>query len=274
MAKRKIIYIDEEMCNGCGLCLPGCPEGALQVVDGKVRLVRESYCDGLGACLGHCPRGALRVEERDAEEYDACGVLAHLEEKSPELAKKHLEHMRAHGLDVPGGEKDGPQPGCPAQQVLHWGVEGGAVRGTSGYGAEREKDERREPAGPEPVSALSHWPVKLRLIPPNAEFLKNAGLVLMADCVPFARGTTHGDFLKGRVVAAGCPKFDDAAEYVEKLINILESVNIRSITVVYMEVPCCGGFVRIVKEALEKSGAGIPLETVQIGIKGNVTKRE
>lgn len=273
MAKRKIILIDEEKCNGCGQCLPGCPEGALQVVEGKARLVKESYCDGLGACLGHCPQGALQVVERDAEEYDVHAVLAHLEKQSPELAKKHLEHMRAHGLGAPDTEQAGLQVGCPSKQVLCWGVEG--VAGQTGHSPEStlEKERPQEQAeSTTSFSALSHWPVKLRLIPPNAGFLKNADLVFMADCVPFAYGNMQKDFIKGRVVAAGCPKFDDAAAYVEKIKTILESVNLKSITVVYMEVPCCSGFVRIVREALEKSGVDIPLETVQIGIRGDVMR--
>jgi ferredoxin len=252
--KRKIIKIDEDRCDGCGACLPGCPEGALQVVEGKARLVRESYCDGLGACLGHCPQGALQVEERDADSYDAAGVLAHLEARSPELAQRHREHMRAHGMEEEGGNSC---TGCPSCQEQFWG-EGPA--------------EKSGPAGG--LSALGHWPVKLELISPAAQFLKNAHLVLMADCVPFAHGNTHNDFIKGRVVAAGCPKFGDVEAYGEKIQQILESVNIRSITVVYMEITCCSGFVRMVREAVDRSGSAVPLELVQIGVKGEVIKRE
>ena len=257
MEKRQIIRIDQEKCDGCGSCLTGCPEGALQVVDGKARLVKESYCDGLGACLGHCPQGALQVVERDADEYDVNAVLVHLQEQSPELAQKHLKHMRAHGLGPLDTEQAEPRAACPSRQELQWGGEEDAGQ-----------------TGPAPASArfsaLRHWPVKLRLLPPNAGFLKNADLVLMADCVPFAYGNMHNDFLKDRVVASGCPKFDDTAAYVEKIKTILESVNLKSITVVYMEVPCCGGFVRIAKEALEQSGVDIPLQTIQIGIRGDI----
>ena len=261
MAKRKIILIDEIKCNGCGLCLPGCPEGALQVVNGKVRLVKESYCDGLGACLGNCPQGALRVEERDAEEYDALGVLTHLEEKSPELAKKHMEHMRAHGLDIPDKEQAGPV-GCPSQQVSQWSAERNC----------HQMEHFSEAASN--FSALRQWPVKLRLIPLFAGYLKNADLVIVSDCVPFAYGNLHNDFIKDRVVVDCCPKFEDAAANAEKFKTILESANLRSITVLYMEVPCCNGLVRIVREALEKAGVNIPLETVQIGIKGGIIQRE
>lgn len=264
--KRKIIRIDEDLCNGCGSCLPGCPEGALQIVEGKARLVKESYCDGLGACLGHCPQGALRVEEREAEDYDARGVLAHLEKQSPELAERHREHMRAHGIDI---DQAGQSSGCPSCQVISWGNEGST--GQAGPDVEDRHEKAGEAGG---FSALSHWPVKLYLIPPAADFLKNADLVLVADCVPFAYGNLHRDFIRGRAVAAGCPKFDDAETYVEKIEQILESVNVRSITVVYMEIPCCSGFVRIVREALERSGIDIPLETVKISVKGCVMDRE
>jgi len=163
---RSIIRIDKEKCNGCGLCLPGCPEGALQVVDGKVQLVKESFCDGLGACLGHCPEGALQVEERTAEEYDAQGVLIHLEEKSPELAEKHREHLRAHGLEVKEQGKTDAAAGCPSKQIQ--------------YSVDRQ------------------WPVKLYLIPPSAQFLKNADLILVADCVPFVYTTYTAIFFRAR----------------------------------------------------------------------------
>lgn len=239
---RKIIRIDEKRCNGCGLCLPGCPEGALQVVDGKVRLVKESFCDGLGACLGHCPEGALLIEERDAEEYDAQGVLIHLEKKSPELAEKHREHLRAHGLEEAEQGKTGTAVGCPSKQVHH--------------------------------STDRQWPVKLYLIPPSAQFLKNSDLILVADCVPFAYANLHNDFLQGKAIAAGCPKFDDITAYEEKIEQILESVNINSLTVLYMEISCCSGFVSIITEALKKSGSDVPLETIQIGINGEVINRE
>ncbi len=261
MAKRKLILIDEKKCNGCGLCLPGCSEGALQVVDGKVRLVKESYCDGLGACLKHCPQGALRVEEKDAEEYDALGVLAHLEEKSPVLAKKHLEHMRAHGLDIPNKEQAGPRVGCPSQQWFQLGAQGSCHQ--TGL-----------PEVASNFSTLSQWPVKLRLIPPVDGFFKKADLVFVSDCVPFAHGNLHNDFIKDRVIASCCPKFEDAAANVEKIKNILESANLSSITVLYMEAPCCSGLVQIVREALEKAGVDIPLELVQIGVRGGIIQRE
>lgn len=254
--KRKIIKIDEDKCDGCGQCLPGCPEGALQVVDGKVRLVKESYCDGLGACLGHCPQSALKVIERSAEEYDAQAVLAHLEKESPELAEKHREHLRAYGMEEPGVAQTGT--GCQSEQLMTWDTDksSGQTEAAGGY------------------SGLGQWPVKLYLIPPTAEFLKNADLVFVADCVPFTRSSMHSDFFRGKAVAAGCPKFDDIAAYKEKIDQILESVNIKSITVVYMEIPCCSGYVRLVNDAVNRSGQDIPVEVIQIGVNGEILERK
>lgn len=255
---RKIIKIDEDKCDGCGQCLPGCPEGALQVVDGKVRLVKESYCDGLGACLGHCPTGALQVIERPAEEYDALAVLEHLEKQSPELAEKHRRHLREHGMEEPAGTREEAGTGCSSTRVMSLDTGQGSTGAV--------------PAGD--FAGLGQWPIKLYLIPPTAEFLKNAHLVFVADCAPFARGNMHNDLLKGKAVAAGCPKFDDIAAYEEKIDQILESVNIKSITVVYMEIPCCKGFVRLVADAVERSGQDIPVEVIQIGVQGEIISVE
>lgn len=251
---RKIIKIDEDKCTGCGQCLPGCPEGALQLVDGKVRLVKESYCDGLGACLGHCPTGALQVIERTAEEYDARAVLEHLEKLSPELAEKHRRHLREHGLEEPAAAREKAGTGCSSGLVTS--------RDSTGTG----------PAGD--FAGLGQWPIKLYLIPPTVEFLKNAHLAFVADCAPFARGNMHNDLLKGKAVAAGCPKFDDIAVYEEKIDQILESVNIKSITVVHMEIPCCKGFVRLVADAVRRSGQDIPVKVVQIGVNGEILAGE
>lgn len=215
MAKRKIIKIDEEKCDGCGLCIPSCPEGALQLIDGKAKLVKESFCDGLGACLGECPQGALTIEEREAEEYDEEGVIAHIKEKSPELLHKH---------------------------------------------------EKKEGT----VSELRQWPIQLHLVPPHAPYFQNADLILVADCIPFAYANFHAHFLKGRAIAIGCPKLDDPDAYVTKLTRILKSSDIKSLTVLHMEVPCCFGLVHIAREALGKSGKDISLEEAMVGIKGEI----
>ena len=255
MAKlqRKTIKIDEEKCDGCGLCIPSCPEGALQIVDGKAKLVKESFCDGLGACLGECPRGALAIEEKEVEEYDEEGVIAHIKEKSPELLEKHLKHLKEHAHELPEYHSHAGISSCPSARMLHW--------------------KEKETAIEEEVkisSELRQWPIQLHLVPPHAPYFQNADLVLVADCVPFAYANFHSDFLKGKTIAIGCPKLDDISAYVSKVTQILESSDIKSVKVVHMEVPCCYGLVHIAREALSKSGKDIPFETVMIGIKGEV----
>lgn len=244
MIKRKIIKINEEKCNGCGLCLPGCPEGALQIVDGKAKLVKESFCDGLGACIGECPQGALAIEEREAEKYDKEGVIAHLREKSPELLEKHLQHLKTHEHEL---HQHHTTFSCPSAQVMHW----------------KDKEEGE-------VSGLNQWPVQLHLVPPSAPYFQNADLVLVADCVPFAYPKLHNDYLKGKAIAVGCPKLDDSTAYESKIKQIIQNSNLNSLKVIYMEVPCCYGLVHITKEALKKSGKDTPLETVMVGIKGEI----
>jgi len=255
MAKRKIIKIDEEKCDGCGLCLPSCPEGALQIVDGKAKLVKESFCDGLGACLGDCPQGALSIEEIEVEEYDEEGVIAHIKEKSPELLEKHLAHLKKHANELPQHHSHPGITSCPSAQMLHW-----------------EKKEEAVEKGAKISSELRQWPIQLHLVPPHAPYFQNADLILVADCVPFAYGNFHPDFLKGKTIAIGCPKLDDPDAYISKVTQILGSSDIKSLKVVHMEVPCCYGLVHIAREALNKSEKDIPFESVKIGIKGEILK--
>ena len=255
--KRKMIRIDEEKCDGCGLCIPACPEGALQIIDGKAKLVTESFCDGLGACLGDCPRGALTVEEREAEGYDEEGVIGHIKENSPELLDKHLSHLREHADELPQHHSHAGISSCPSARMLQW----------------EKKDEAA--TGRERVhSELRQWPVQLHLVPPHAPYFRNADLVLVADCVPFAYGDFHRDFLQGKAVAIGCPKLDDPDAYIDKVAKILRVADVKSLKVVHMEVPCCHGLVHIAREALKKEGKDIPLELVKVGIKGEVLKTD
>ncbi|MCC6019021.1 MAG: 4Fe-4S binding protein [Candidatus Verstraetearchaeota archaeon] len=270
--KRKIIKIDEEKCDGCGLCIPSCPEGALKVINGKVRLVKESFCDGLGACIGYCPKGALSIEEREAEEYDEEGVITHIKETSPELLEKHLEHMREHAHELPLGllekvekyvhEIPTKHPTshaeisvCPSAHVQYW----------------RNEEVKEQPRI---ISELHQWPIKLRLVSVKAPYFQNADFVLVADCVPFAYANFHTDFMKGKAIATGCPKLDDISDYVDKIEQIIRGANIKSLNVIHMEVPCCYGLVHIAREALNKSGKDVPFEDVTIGIKGEVIAKK
>ncbi|MFH0769220.1 MAG: 4Fe-4S binding protein [Chloroflexota bacterium] len=235
-ALRKIVKIDEEKCNGCGACVPSCAEGALQIINGKAKLVSEKYCDGLGACLGECPQGAITVEERAAEEFDEEAVKLHQEEKKP--VREELPC------------------GCPSAAVTQF--------------------ERREDAGlhqretPFQPTMLSHWPVQLSLVPPKAPFLQGADVVLVADCVPFAYAGFHHDFLRQHSVLVACPKLDDFQAHLKKLTDILSQSTIKSLSVIHMEVPCCWGLVQMAKEAVKSSGKDIPIKEVTIGIKGDL----
>jgi ferredoxin len=240
-AKRKIIEINEALCDGCGLCVPACAEGAIQIIDGKARLVKDTFCDGLGACLGECPRGALTIIEREAEAFDESAVQEHLTSLGKSPPRSHLRE----------------QAGCPSM-MIH-------------FGAPAEK-RKKTPGGPSagPASALAQWPVQIRLIPPSAPFLKNARLLIAADCVPVAYGSFHEDFLDGRVIMLGCPKFDDWRFYLERFTEIFRQNDIEDITVLDMEVPCCSALPRIVGEALARAGRDIPVREQIISISGKL----
>jgi ferredoxin len=248
--KRKIIKIDDQNCDGCGLCIPACPEGALQIIDGKARLVKDSFCDGLGACLGDCPQGALLIEEKEVEQYDEEGVIAHIKETSPELLEKHMTHLKEHAHELAQHRSHPGITSCPSAQMLSWEREGKSV------------DEARA------SSELRQWPIQLHLVPPHAPYFQNADLVLVADCVPFAYANFHRDFLKDKAIAICCPKLDDTSPYLDKTTQILQGCNVKSLKVLHMEVPCCFGLVHVAREALKHSGKDIPFESVEIGIKG------
>jgi ferredoxin len=236
MVLRNIVRIDEEKCTGCGLCIPACAEGALKIIDGKARLVKDIYCDGLGACLGECPQGAITIIQREAEDFDE------------EAVEKYLQKNQA----VPPVHQTHPS-GCPSTQVRHF-----KKTAEETVPSPSEKRETR----------LTTWPVQLKLLPPNASFFENADLLIAADCVPFAYAGFHEDMLKGKALAIGCPKLDDTSLYRSKLAAIFRMSNIKSVTVVNMEVPCCFGLFRLVKEALAESGKSIPLKQETISIKG------
>jgi NAD-dependent dihydropyrimidine dehydrogenase PreA subunit len=256
---RKIITIDEETCDGCGNCVPGCVEGALQIIDGKARLVKESYCDGLGACLGECPQGALAVRELVVDGYDEVGVLDYLEQKAPELVQRHVEHLAAHGMtsSFPGPApkpQRAPVAMCPSVQMDTWAAPVLGDQSDVGSSGTRIKSELRQ------------WPVQLSLLPPNAPFLYQAHLTLVADCVPFASPNTHADFMRDGAIAVGCPKLDDGQAYVDKLSQMIQVSDIHEIRVAYMEVPCCRGLIFIAQQAIQRSGKDVPLTTELVKI--------
>lgn len=234
MAKRKIIRIDEAKCNGCGECVPNCHEGAIQVIDGKARLVSDSFCDGLGACLGHCPEGAISIEEREALEY------------VPTLPGRQAG---SHGHNSFGSAQEAKAAlgGCPAHKVM---------------------DFRKDAA----ESQLRQWPIQIMLVPASAPYLNNADLLIAADCLPFAYADFHQDLLKGKTLLVGCPKLDDAQIYQEKFNQMLKNNNIKSITYAHMEVPCCFGLVGVIQNAISASGKEVPFKEVIISIRGERIK--
>jgi ferredoxin len=242
MTVRKIVKIDEENCNGCGLCIPNCVEGALKIIDGKARLVSDVYCDGLGACLGHCPQDAISVVEREAEEFDEKAV----EEFNSK--KEDKEHS------CPGHAHTGGCPGSAMRQL----------------GKKADNDDK----GVKVTSKLRQWPVQLTLVAPNAPYFKSSDLLITADCVPFAYANYHNDFLKDKSVVVGCPKLDELDSYIKKLEDIIRINDLESITVLRMEVPCCGGMAYAAKAARDNAGSDVPIKVVTIGIEGDIIKKE
>ncbi|MBW2051341.1 MAG: 4Fe-4S binding protein [Deltaproteobacteria bacterium] len=235
MGVRKVINIDEEKCTGCGECIISCAEGALEIVDGKAKLIKDMYCDGLGACLG-CPEGALEIIEREADEFDEIAVEAHLAEKKPVTDISQLGEMAC---------------GCPSSMVR-----------------ELEPAPEKRESGSAPASALRNWPVQLHLVPTKAPYFEGADLLIAADCTGFTLTNLHQSYLRDRTLIIACPKLDDAASYEEKLAEIFRSNNIKNITILYMTVPCCSGLIYLINQALAKSGKSIPLEAHKIDFSG------
>jgi NAD-dependent dihydropyrimidine dehydrogenase PreA subunit len=253
---RKMVVIDEEKCNGCGECVPSCAEGAIQIIDGKAKLLADNLCDGLGACLGDCPLGAITVEEREADEYDESAV----EERLKDIGRAPLSHHAAPATPAAGG--------CPSAAVTSFAAPaaGGCPSARTIDFAKPAADDSADVASR--PSQLAQWPVQLHLVPPTAPFFQNADVLLAADCAPFAYADFQEDLLKGKALAIACPKLDNTEPYVEKLTAMITQSNIKSLTVVHMEVPCCNGLVMMAKQALANSGRDIPFETVCIGIRG------
>lgn len=301
---RQIIEIDEDKCTGCGLCVPNCHEGALQIIDNKARLISDLFCDGLGACIGHCPEGAITIVEREAEPYDEIKVMEIMVTKGRNTVLAHLKHLKDHNetellnqairflkdnqIDMsPDSEKNNPSPSnaqfSNKQEMFAHRHNDGAACGCAGS---RTMDFRIDmdqvesaaasasAATPAP-SELRQWPVQMHLVNPAASYFRNADVVLAADCVPFAMGDFHETILKGKSLAIACPKLDHDKEiYLQKLVSMINDARINTLTVPIMEVPCCGGLLQLAKAAVQQSGRNIPVKKIVIGVQGSILQEE
>jgi len=278
---RKIIQIEEEKCDGCGECVPNCAEGALQIIDGKARLISDLFCDGLGACLGHCPQNAITVIEREAEPYDEKKVMEYIVKCGDNVIKAHLLHLKEHkefdlltqALDfLNDNEIENPlikeisvaekpkTSGCPGSREMSF---------------DQALNENILEENGKRISHLRQWPVQLHLLSPNAAFFKNADLLLAADCVLVAYPDFHKDFLQGKSIAIACPKLDTNKQvYLEKLKQMISEAKLNSITVVIMQVPCCSGLFQLAMQAVEQAAKEIPVKVVVIGIHGEILSEE
>jgi NAD-dependent dihydropyrimidine dehydrogenase PreA subunit len=287
MMKRDMVKIDGELCNGCGICIPNCHEGALQIIDGKAVLVSDLMCDGLGACIGHCPEGAITIEKREAAPYNEALVMEEMVRKSTNTIIAHLHHLKDHGEDGyfneavdyllkhesklnhdvrkiirAVGEQAGdtsPQAcGCPGSAQSEFRI---AETGVSGTVSEE--------------SALSHWPVQMHLINPGASWFRNCDLLVAADCTAFSMGGFHQKYISGRKVVIACPKLDQGTEiYIEKFRALIDSARVNTITLIIMEVPCCGGLVSMIRQAMETATRKVPLKLVVAATNGTVIRDE
>ena len=238
---RKIIKIDEELCNGCGLCVPDCAEGSLRIIDGKARLVADKLCDGLGACLGSCPTGALQIIEREAEEFD----------------EEAVEHFLAGQKQAASASTHTPPAGgCPSARLQTL--------------APMSPCQMANMPSTQTGSALAHWPVQIRLIPPTAPFLENCDLLVAADCTAVAYAGLQKDYLAGRVVMMGCPKFDDQQLYVDRFADIFATRAIKSLTILIMEVPCCHSMLQIIKQAVDRAKPTFPIKHAVVSVRGEI----
>jgi NAD-dependent dihydropyrimidine dehydrogenase PreA subunit len=291
--QRDILKIDEEKCNGCGLCVPNCHEGALQVIDGKVRLVSELMCDGLGACIGHCPENAITIEKREAQPYDEIAVISEMVHKGANTVTAHLKHLKDH--DEQGYLKEGTdwllmherEVPFSLQDVL---AEVNGVRTSKNVSGPAHLHQgggcpgsRERIIAPAPVSAmmgdtpshLTHWPVQMHLINPNSPVYRGADLLLAADCVAFSLGSFHQTFLKNRALAIACPKLDHGTDiYIDKLVTMIDTAKVNTITVMMMEVPCCGGLMQMVRNALARASRKVPVKAVLVSIDGKILRDE
>lgn len=288
--KRKIVKIDDEKCTGCGECIPNCHEGALQIVDGKIRLISDLMCDGLGACLGHCPEEAITIEEREAEPYNEKSVMKEMVSKGKNTVIAHMKHLKEHGehgflkeavsylmenkttltftpeeviskVHNNGQAQHGSGCGCPGSQTISFVP---------------KSDEAKSEIQPgNQVSELRQWPVQMHLVNPVAPYYKNSDLLIAADCVAFAIGNFHSQHLKGKSIAIACPKLDSNQDvYLEKLVGMIDEAKVNTITVMIMTVPCCGGLLRLVQMAQQKATRKVPVKAITIDLQGEIIKEE
>jgi ferredoxin len=257
MSKRQIIKIDQEKCNGCGLCIPNCPEGALQIIDAKVRLVSDLFCDGLGACIGHCPQGAITIEEREAEKYNEIKVMENIVKQGKNVIKAHLEHLKSHGQKLYLEQAVDYLKSKGIDMAQETGAIACACPGSKPMDLRQEKK-----------TGLNQWPVQIMLVPATAAYFNNADLLIAADCVSFAYADFHEDLLKRKILLVGCPKLDDLKVYQDKITEIVKQNNIKSITYARMEVPCCSGLIKVIQSAIAAANKIVPFQEAVISIKG------
>lgn len=298
--KRDILKIDEDLCNGCGQCVPNCHEGALQVIDGKVRLVSELMCDGLGACIGHCPEGAITIESREAEPYSEVSVMEQMKDKGKNTVIAHLKHLKDHGerefvhegvtylkehraelnfnLDEVISEvhNHGKEPMTFSKPLPQPHIhEGGGCPGSRTMVIAKPEGLKDAGTSADQPSELRQWPVQMHLVNPNAPYFRGADLLLAADCVAFSMGGFHSKHLKGKSLAIACPKLDQGTDsYVEKLTSMIDVARVNTITVMMMEVPCCGGLLQMVRTALATSSRKVPVKKMIVGINGVVLQED
>jgi NAD-dependent dihydropyrimidine dehydrogenase PreA subunit len=295
---RQIIKIDENKCNGCGNCIPNCHEGALQMIDGKARLISDLRCDGLGACIGECPVGAISLEEREAAPYDEIAVIKEMIKKGKNTVIAHFNHLKQHGEDayinqgfaylwehedeldfsmnevseqVHGPVKNKPKQEGDLAETLKCGCPGTAAKE---FKNNDPKAIHKVPTGGQ-VSQLTHWPVQLHLVNPSASYFKHTDLLLSADCVAYSLGDFHANYLKGKALSIACPKLDSNKEvYLQKLISMIDDANINTITVMKMEVPCCGGILELAKQAVNHASRKVPVKSITVSVQGEIIDDE
>lgn len=277
--KRQIIKIDEDKCTGCEECIPNCPEGAIQIIDGKARLVSDLMCDGLGACLGHCPEEAIAIEEREAEPYDERKVMANIVKAGTNTIIAHLNHLKDHNqtefyeeaisylkennIEIPEAKEETMETpkftGCPGSHSMDFAP----------------KTDTAAPVEGNRPSELTHWPLQLHLISPNAPHYQNSDLVLAADCTAFSAGDFHKDFMKGKTLTIACPKLDEGQDaYKEKIKALIDEAKINTLNIIIMQVPCCGGLLQLAQEAASECERKVPLKCTVLSLQGEVLREE